>query len=98
LLSGRISDANLEIFQTASRVHLTHALVLVLVGFAAARWPEAGWNVPGLLFVVGTLVFSGSLYTLAITDTRWWGAVTPVGGVLLIGGWLWCAWIAFTRI
>jgi len=98
LLSGRISVANLEIFQTASRYHLAHAIVVAVVGLAAARWPEAGWGGPGSLLVLGTLIFSGSLYVLALTDARWWGAVTPVGGVLLIGGWMWAAWIAFTRV
>ncbi len=97
-LSGRISEASLGVFETAARYHLAHALVLVLVGLAAARWPAAAWNGPGLLFLFGTLVFSGSLYALAVTDIRWLGAVTPVGGVLLIAGWLWAAWLAVTQV
>ena len=45
----------------------------------------------------GTLIFSGSLYALALTDRAWLGAITPVGGVMLVLAWGWASWIAFTR-
>jgi uncharacterized membrane protein YgdD (TMEM256/DUF423 family) len=50
----------------------------------------AGW-----LFVAGTIVFSGSLYVLSLTGARWLGAITPVGGLALLGGWLCLAWAAW---
>ncbi len=51
----------------------------------------------GWLFIAGTLIFSGSLYALALTGARWWGAVTPVGGVAFLAGWLLLAWAALAR-
>jgi len=96
-LETRISAANLEIFETAARYHLVHALALGLVGLAADRWPTLAWNGPGILFLSGTAIFSGTLYVLALTDLRWLGAITPIGGVLLIGAWIWAGWIVLTR-
>lgn len=97
-LEGRLGPSALATFETAARYHMTHAIALVLVGLAAARWPALSWHGPGLLFAAGTLVFSGTLYLLAWTGARWLGAITPVGGVLLIVGWAWAAWIALTRV
>ena len=96
-LTGRISDSNLEIFETASRYHMAHAFALAILGLVADRWPETAWNGPGLLLLIGVVIFSGTLYALALTNVRWLGAVTPVGGVLLIAGWAWAAWLVFTR-
>ncbi|MCG8469674.1 MAG: DUF423 domain-containing protein [Gemmatimonadetes bacterium] len=96
-LSDRLSAANLEIFETAARYHVYHALALGLVSLAMARWPLAVWNGPALLFLGGVLIFSGTLYALAITDVRWLGAITPIGGGLLIAAWVWAGWIALTR-
>ncbi len=96
-LDGRISESNLQIFETAARYHLIHALALILIGLAAARWPIRSWNGPGWLMFTGTLIFSGSLYALALTDRAWLGAITPVGGVMLVLAWGWASWIAFTR-
>ena len=76
---------------------MAHAFALAILGLVADRWPETGWNGPGLLLLVGVVIFSGTLYALALTNVRWLGAVTPVGGVLLIAGWAWAAWLVFTR-
>lgn len=91
-----LSRDQLAVYETAVRYELVHALAIMIVGVAAQRWPAAGWGRAGWLFAVGTLVFSGSLYALALTGVRWLGAVTPVGGVCLLGGWLF-AGIAATR-
>ena len=96
-LTGRIADSNLQIFETAARYHMAHAFALSILGLAAARWPTTAWNGPGLLLLIGIVIFSGTLYALALTNIRWLGAVTPVGGVLLVAGWAWAAWVAFTR-
>ncbi len=72
----------LEIWKTASLYHLIHATALLAVALAA---PERRWTV--FLWLAGITVFSGSLYVLAVTDMRWLGAITPVGGLLLLGGW-----------
>lgn len=97
-LGGRISESSLQIFDTAARYHVIHGIALVLLGFAAERWPIRAWKGPGLLMLTGTLIFSGSLYALALTGIAWFGAVTPVGGAMLIAAWTWAGWIAFNKI
>lgn len=88
-LRSRLTPEMLAVFETGVRYQMYHALALLIVGTAMARVAmpatvmAAGW-----LFVVGTLLFSGSLYVLAVTGTRWWGAVTPLGGVAFLVGWL----------
>lgn len=87
-LSGRLSPDLLDVFETATRYHLLHALALLVVGLAAAR--DAGtrlWDTAGWLFTAGILVFGGSLYALALTGARWLGAVTPIGGACFLAGW-----------
>ena len=74
-----------------------HALGLVLLGLAAARWPDAAWRGPWLLMLCGIAVFSGTLYGLSLSGIGWLGAVTPIGGAALIAAWVWAAWIALAR-
>ena len=76
--------------QTAAR-----RVSVVALGFAEARLPAV--RVAAVLFLVGTVLFSGSLYLLATTGVRTWGAVTPLGGLAFLVGWAWLAWAAFTR-
>lgn len=87
-LRSRLSPDLLAVFETAARYQMYHALALLAVAWAATRWPGTPVRAAGWLFVAGTVVFSGSLYLLALTGVRWLGAVTPLGGVLLVGGWL----------
>ena len=86
-LRARLSPDLLAVFETAARYQMYHALALLAVGWAVTRWPgpwpvRAGW-----LFAVGTLLFSGSLYALALSGMRWLGAVTPLGGLAFLAGW-----------
>ena len=74
-----------------------HALALLAVGILLPRAPSPALAVAGWLFVAGTVVFSGSLYVLAVTGQRWLGAVTPLGGAAFIAGWLVLAWAVSTR-
>ena len=94
-LRERLAPDLLAAFETGARYHLVHALAIVVVGFAEARLPAV--RLSGFLFLFGTLLFSGSLYALAITGVRGWGAVTPLGGLLFLVGWAWLAWMAFVR-
>jgi uncharacterized membrane protein YgdD (TMEM256/DUF423 family) len=87
-LRGRVSAEHLAVFETAVRYQLYHALALLALALAAARAPARGWAAAGWLFAAGVLVFSGSLYLLVLTGVRWWGAVTPVGGVAFLAGWV----------
>src|SRR5438270_81900 len=75
-------------WQTAVQYQMWHALGLVAIGAA----PVAGKRGPVLMLAAGTAIFSGSLYAMALTGGRWLGAVTPIGGVLMIAGWAWLAW------
>lgn len=80
-LRGSLPAERLEIFETAVRYQLVHALALVMAGILEAG--RAGWA-----FFLGVVVFSGSLYLLVLTDRRWLGAVTPIGGLLFLAGWV----------
>jgi uncharacterized membrane protein YgdD (TMEM256/DUF423 family) len=91
-LKARLSPEMLAVYETGVRYQLTHALALLAVAWAVTRWPGPAVTASGWLFVVGTLLFSGSLYTLALTGVRGLGAVTPIGGVAWLVGWGCLAW------
>jgi len=96
-LRTKLTPDYLAVFETAARYQMYHALGLLAVAWALSRWPGhlpvwAGW-----LFVAGTVLFSGSLYLLALTGARWWGAVTPLGGVAFLAGWL-CLVLSAARL
>ena len=74
-------------FETGVRYQMYHALALVAIGLGFARLQGRTAAAAAWLFVAGTVLFSGSLYTLTLTGTRWWGAVTPLGGVAFLAGW-----------
>lgn len=94
-LESRLSSELLATYETAVRYHFYHTLALVAVVLAIGRWPATGLPVvSGWLFVAGMLLFSGSLYLLAFTGVRWLGAITPIGGVAFIIGWLLLALVA----
>ena len=93
-LRASLSPRDLEIFETGVRYQMYHALALVLVGILWAWRPHASLLTAGWLFVAGITVFSGSLYLLVVTNTRWLGAVTPLGGVAFILAWGFVAWAA----
>ncbi len=87
-LKARLSPELLTIFETGVRYQMYHALALLAVGFAAPLIGAPSARRSGLAFSFGILIFSGTLYVLALSGLRWLGAVTPVGGVLLLFGWL----------
>ncbi len=91
-LEGRLDPDLLHAFETGARYQFFHALALMIL---AQRRPDGG-GIPGtVLLTAGTLVFAGSLYLLALTPWRFWGMVTPFGGLLLLAGW---TRVVFTRI
>jgi uncharacterized membrane protein YgdD (TMEM256/DUF423 family) len=93
-LRARLSPEMLGVFETGVRYHLIHALGLLAVAWAAMRWPGTAANTAGWFFVAGTVLFSGSLYALTLSGIRALGAITPLGGVAFIAGWLTLAWAA----
>jgi len=94
-LKSRLDADLLAVFETGVRYQLVHALALLAVAWAATRWPGPLVNASGWLFVAGTLLFSGSLYALALSGTRWMGAITPLGGVAWLVAWALLAWSAW---
>lgn len=94
-LKTRVGSDDLAVWETAARYHLVHALALLAVGWATERWPGAWSAAAGWLFAAGILVFAGSLYAMVLTGQRWLGAITPIGGVCLIAGWIALAVAAF---
>ncbi len=87
-LKSRVTEDLLTVFETGVRYQMYHALALFAVAWAAERWPGRWVNASGWLFTVGILVFSGSLYLMTLSGARWLGAITPLGGVCFILGWL----------
>jgi uncharacterized membrane protein YgdD (TMEM256/DUF423 family) len=87
-LKGRLDTYALGVFETAVQYHFMHSLALLAVGILALSQPHtvllksAGW-----LFLVGIVIFSGSLYCLSLTGLKWLGAITPLGGLAFIAGW-----------
>lgn len=87
-LKKSLSADLMSAFETAVQYHFYHALGLLIVGLLAYRFPESTylrWS--GWLMVAGMVLFSGSLYALAVSGIRWLGAITPVGGTALIAAW-----------
>jgi uncharacterized membrane protein YgdD (TMEM256/DUF423 family) len=87
-LKSRLGPDALAVFETGARYQLFHALGMLAAAWAAARYgtDTATWG--GWLLLAGTVLFSGSLYLLALTGVRWLGLVTPFGGVAFIVGWV----------
>ena len=82
----------LQVFETATRYVMYHAIGLCIVSWAIDRYPEQRLEKSGCLFLIGILLFSGSLYVVSLAGIRWVGAVTPIGGLAFITGWLLLAW------
>ncbi|HEX8274499.1 MAG TPA: DUF423 domain-containing protein [Longimicrobiaceae bacterium] len=94
-LRARLPADLLAVFETGARYQMYHALALLAVAWAAERWPSGAAVAAGWAFVAGIVVFSGSLYVLALSGVRWLGAVTPLGGVAFLAGWALLAWTAW---
>ena len=95
-LRASITPSRLVTFETGVRYQVYHALALILVALLTAHLPKRLSAAAGWLFVAGTLFFSGSLYALALTGTRSWGAVAPIGGACFLAGWACLAWAAIS--
>jgi uncharacterized membrane protein YgdD (TMEM256/DUF423 family) len=87
-LRQRLPSELLAAFETGARYQMYHALALLFVAWAVTQWPGPLVRAAGWLFLGGTALFSGSLYLLALTGARGWGAMTPLGGVLFLAAWL----------
>jgi len=86
-LKTKLSGEMLSVFEVGVRYHMYHALALLGVAWAVTQFPHSLVPASGWCFVAGTVIFSGSLYALALTGVKLWGAVTPIGGLFLLCGW-----------
>jgi uncharacterized membrane protein YgdD (TMEM256/DUF423 family) len=94
-LKDRLSPDMLAIFETGVRYQMYQALALILVGIVCREGNSRLIRASGVLFAVGIVVFSGSLYALSLSGMKWWGMITPVGGGAFLAGWALLALGAF---
>lgn len=87
-LRASLSSEMLAVFETGARYQMYHALALFAASWAATQWRAPLARLAGWLFVIGIVLFSGSLYLLALSGVGWLGAITPLGGLALMGGWM----------
>ena len=88
VLKNRLSSEMLEMFETAVRYQMYHAFGLLFVAWAVSHWSISIPTTIGWSFIVGTVLFSGSLYGLSLTGIGWLGVLTPLGGLAFIIGWI----------
>ncbi len=96
MLRPILSERMMEVFETAVRYHMFHAFALLFSGWAYVQYESKIFRNAAWAFVLGIVFFSGSLYVLAFSGTRWLGAITPLGGLFFLTGWVWLA-IGFLR-
>jgi uncharacterized membrane protein YgdD (TMEM256/DUF423 family) len=94
-LRAVLAPDRLAVFETGVRYQMYHALALLAIGWAAQQFPQALFPLAGWLFTAGIVVFSGSLYVLALSGVTWLGVITPVGGLCFLAGWGVFAWQAW---
>jgi len=88
-LKDRLSDRALAIWETGTRYQMYHALALILIALLISRFPNSTPLIAaGFAFIAGIFIFSGSLYALSLSGIKWLGAITPLGGVAFIIGWI----------
>ena len=87
-LKSKVSSEDLVIFETGVRYQMYHSLGLILIGILGFHYPSIIIQLPAILFLIGIIIFSGTLYLIPLTGLRWFGAITPIGGTALIAGWV----------
>ena len=87
-LKDRVEESSIAIWETAASYQMWHALALLVVAWVVSEGTSTAARVSGIAFTVGILVFSGSLYVLVLSGQKWLGAVTPLGGLAFIVGWI----------
>lgn len=93
-LRNRLGPDALATYEIGARYQMHHALGLLAAAWAVSRWPGPATTAAGWLFTIGTVLFSGSLYVLALSGVRAFGAITPLGGAAFLIGWALLAWAA----
>jgi uncharacterized membrane protein YgdD (TMEM256/DUF423 family) len=93
-LRNRLDADLMAVFEVGVRYQMYHAFALIATAWAISRWPGSLANGAGYLFILGTVLFSGSLYLLSLSGIRWLGAITPLGGLAWLAAWVCLAWAA----
>ena len=97
-LKERLSAQSLEVYDIATRYLMFHALGIFLIALLGFQLPKESLEIPVIMMIVGTSIFSGSLYLIAMLDFKKLGMVTPIGGVLLIVSWLLLAYNTYKTV
>ena len=97
-LKERLSAQSLEVYDIATRYLMFHALGIFLIALLGVQLPKESLEIPVTMMIVGTSIFSGSLYLIAMLDFKKLGMVTPIGGLLLIVGWLLLAYNTYKTV
>ena len=97
-LKERLSAQSLEVYDIATRYLMFHALGIFLIALLGFQLPKESLEIPVIMMIVGTSIFSGSLYLIAMLDFKKLGIVTPIGGLLLIGSWLLLAYNTYKTV
>src|SRR5690606_21223138 len=87
-LKAHLSNEMLQTYKTGVEYHFYHALGLLFIGVLSISYPSSLLNWSAILLVIGIVLFSGSLYVMAISGIKWIGAITPLGGLSFIAGWI----------
>jgi uncharacterized membrane protein YgdD (TMEM256/DUF423 family) len=95
-LKAKLTPDLLQTFELAARYQMYHALALLAVGLLGTRVDSTSLQIAGVAIFAGSLVFSGSLYALVLTQERWLGMITPIGGLSMIIGWFTLAYTTFS--
>lgn len=91
-LKSRMSAEMLSVFEVGVRYQMYHAFALIVAALLQAKQPSSVVTTSGWFFVFGTIFFSGSLYLLSVSGVRWFGVITPLGGLAFLAGWVCMAW------
>ena len=97
-LKERLSAQSLEVYNIATRYLMFHALGIFLIALLGFQLPKESLEIPVIIMVVGTSIFSGSLYLIAMLDFKKLGMITPIGGLLLIVSWLLLAYNTYKTV
>lgn len=97
LLKAHLGADQLATYEIGVRYQMYHTFALLAVGLAYTRWPGKALIASGWLFIIGTVLFSGSLYVLSLTGMRWVVVVTPLGGLAFLAAWLCMAWSVWRK-
>jgi uncharacterized membrane protein YgdD (TMEM256/DUF423 family) len=95
-MKGQFPPELLQTFDLGARYQMYHALALISIGLLGTRINTIMLDLSGGAIFLGSLIFSGSLYALVLTNQKWWGMVTPVGGISMILGWFMLAYVAYS--